>query len=124
MGRKVIPARHSRMTPVQRNLAYIRQRLRYAAAMMAKVHRGCKRARGCGCVVDRSMTLLESSERVLWGLELESVSGTNMRLDAAAAEMADMTIKIFDEQGLSEEEREKRLLAVEKRLATGKQEER
>jgi hypothetical protein len=52
----------------------IRKALRLRMSLLAKTHRRCGRARGCGCGVDRALTVLEVAESELWKLELESYS--------------------------------------------------
>lgn len=42
---------------------------------LAKSHRGCPKARGCGCLTDRAIALLEKTEHDLFELELEAYAG-------------------------------------------------
>ena len=41
-------------------------------AALALTHRGCKTARGCGCLVDKSLDSLAHAESLLFKFELDS----------------------------------------------------
>ncbi len=57
-------------TASQRAVQNIRKRLRKDMEVLALTHKGCDRARGCGCLVDRSLQSLEQAERELFSFEL------------------------------------------------------
>ena len=59
-------------TASQRQLNNIRLRLRSGMEQLALTHRGCDRPRGCGCMVDQALTVLEQAEAKLFQLELNS----------------------------------------------------
>ena len=59
-------------TQIQRNVNYARKRLRQDMERIALSHRGCKQARGCGCLADKSLSTLERAEAELFKLEIDS----------------------------------------------------
>lgn len=59
-------------TASQTAIHNIRARLRKDAAVLAKTHRGCPTPRGCGCEVDKSLTILIEAERQLFTIEIDS----------------------------------------------------
>jgi hypothetical protein len=60
-----------RKSKLQINLSNIRRSLRKQAEHLARTHT-CQKARGCGCFVDQSISILELSERHLFEVELAS----------------------------------------------------
>jgi len=57
---------------LQRNLSNYRRTLRKMAEALARTHKGCNRARGCGCFTDQSISVYELAERKLFEIELAS----------------------------------------------------
>ena len=55
-----------------RAIKNIRARLRQDLERLALTHRGCLRARGCGCAVDRALSQIATCERELFSIELDS----------------------------------------------------
>ena len=71
-----------KVTPSQRVVVNIRTRLRKDMRALALSHRGCETPRGCGCLVDRSLAILERAEAQLFQWELFSYSDpTTPRLE-------------------------------------------
>ena len=61
-----------KVTPSQRVVVNIRTRLRRDMRALALSHRGCKTARGCGCLVDKGLAILERAEAQLFQYEIVS----------------------------------------------------
>jgi len=61
-----------RTTPSQRAVVNIRKRLRQDMERLALTHRGCDRARRCGCLVDLALTELTRTEHALFQFEIDS----------------------------------------------------
>ena len=59
-------------THAQRAVSHIRKRLRQDMERLAVTHRGCETRRGCGCLVDHALTILEAAENGLFKYELDS----------------------------------------------------
>lgn len=59
----------------QRAIKNVRRLLRSHMVKVARGHRGCSKPRGCGCYVDKALTILEGAERDLFQAELESYAG-------------------------------------------------
>jgi hypothetical protein len=59
-------------TASQRTVRNIRTRLRRDMQRLALTHRGCDRARGCGCLVDKALAKLVEAEAALFTFELDS----------------------------------------------------
>jgi hypothetical protein len=62
-------------TLVQKNVSNVRRQMRKWMENLARSHRGCPSARGCGCTVDQSIQVLEEAERDLFEIELNSYAG-------------------------------------------------
>lgn len=62
------------LTVSQTAVYNIRWRLRKDMVNLARTHRGCAVARGCQCLVDKALTVLQDAERKLFEYELESAS--------------------------------------------------
>lgn len=56
----------------QRCVDNIRKRLRDDMQRLALTHRGCAVARGCGCLVDKTLDVLGAAEQKLFYYELNS----------------------------------------------------
>lgn len=63
---------------LQQNIYNERARLRQRMVALARSHRGCEKARGCGCATDRAIAILEETEAKLFGLELESYASQDL----------------------------------------------
>ena len=61
-----------KMTASQTAILNIRKRLRQDMERLALTHKGCKVARGCGCLVDKALTVLDATERQLFIWEIDS----------------------------------------------------
>ena len=61
-----------RISASQRAVSNIRKRLRKDMETLAFTHRGCPSARGCGCLVDESLSILERAESLLFAFEVNS----------------------------------------------------
>ncbi len=59
-------------TASQTAIYNISARLRKDMSRLAKTHRGCPVARGCGCEVDLALTVLWRAERDLFDIRLNS----------------------------------------------------
>ncbi len=57
-------------TAAQTNIVNIRKRLRKDMELLARSHRGCPVAVGCGCLIDKALALLVQAERDLFSAEL------------------------------------------------------
>lgn len=66
----------AKATKLQREISNIRKALRTRMVILAKGHRGCTQARGCGCYTDKTITVLERTEQELFGIELEAYADT------------------------------------------------
>lgn len=75
--KKVIGLRGAGNRPLSKNIANIRRSIRAITEALAKTHRGCDRARGCGCPLDRTLTVLERAHEDLFSVEL-SIYATPM----------------------------------------------
>ena len=75
----------------QSNIINLRATLRDRLVRLAKTHRACPRARGCGCVIDRALTILEDCERSLFNLELEGYADPSGERKIALFQQAEPT---------------------------------
>lgn len=66
-----------RRNPLQLNIYNERARLRKRMEALARSHRGCPTARGCGCLTDQTIAVLEITERRLFQLELSSYASAD-----------------------------------------------
>lgn len=57
-----------------KNLSNIRRGIRKTMESLARTHRGCDTARGCGCAIDKALLLLEETESKLFYIELALLS--------------------------------------------------
>ena len=63
----------AKKTRTQRQLADIRGRMRRFMESLAQSHRGCDTPRGCACVIDRALTVLEKAETDLFQIGIDDL---------------------------------------------------
>lgn len=61
-------------TAAQTNIVNIRKRLRKDMELLARSHRGCQVAVGCGCLTDKALGVLVRAERELFEAEIQDYS--------------------------------------------------
>lgn len=66
-------AAHKFKTQTQRHVVFARKQLRQNMERIALSHRGCPgNGYGCGCLVDKALTILTQAERDLFNAEIRS----------------------------------------------------
>lgn len=75
--------------------AYLRKRM----VAHAKSHRGCPTPRGCGCLVDKTLSILERCENELFRVELESYAKTEHGATDSSAESIVAGLDVHGELG-------------------------
>lgn len=67
------------MTAAEKAIKNARKLLRNHMVKIARAHRKCSKPRGCGCFVDKALTVLEQAEAQLFKCELESYAGESAK---------------------------------------------